>query len=261
MNNFQDDSRIVDYWRFENNLLAGKAGNDLTAGHGTSGYNDPPEYDSGVRKEGDYSLYTRTGSPDYKDMSAGREDVDLSAGFPLKSGDAVKKFSWAFWVWPKNMAGGYLGPVSKYGPTTPLKTFIIQQDWTATGWMFNWATGVTAETWTFVSGLSSQQWYHIGVAADGIAKTCTVRFWNDVTRVAATYTHTFTAELYIGSPAPAFMVVNRSNDAYCWPGKLDELVVANDLLSVAEFDLIRKGHFGITAPTLFPIPTFNPDTW
>lgn len=231
-NDFTADSRIIDVWRFENNLNAEKAGNDLT-GSGS------PAYESGAPLEGAYSLDLESTSLQY----ASRADADLSAGFPLKSGDAVKKITVAFWIKPESVTSlAFL--VAKWGSGT--RSFAVDKNSADLRVSIGYNSGASGETWTVVSGLCvAGRKYHIGVALDGVAKTCTVRVWDDTAGTATTYTHNFVQDIYIG--AAPFLVGTYGTNYY--DGLIDEVVVADDLLSVAEIDAIRTGDFGPFAYT------------
>jgi len=100
------------------------------------------------------------------------------------------------------------------------------------------------------------------VSFDGIAKTVTVRVWNGTT--ATTYTTIFGNELNV-EDAP-FTVGNRGDlDAtYDYDGLIDEVVVADANLTIAEIDSIRAGTYvyppliaGNIPLILTPTSTYN----
>ena len=227
-NNFADDARIIEFWRFENNLTAGKNGNDLTDSAGGVLYVNATTF------EGDY--YLRLWN--FLSQWAYRTDANLSAGFPLKSGDTTKKGSIAFWLYSLTDEK-YI--ITKYNSTANKRSLAILR--TGGNLVIYWGhtNGTAGEVWT-VCALSSSTSYHIGLSFDGVAKTASVRVYTGGT--ATTYTNTFTNELSVSDES--FVVGNRGqlDNTYCYNGYLDEIVVANDVLSVAEFDQIRAGTFG-----------------
>lgn len=233
MANVFSNSRIIDFWRFENNLLAGKNGNDLT-GVGS------PSYESGSPLEGAYSLDLESSSNQY----VYRNDADLSAGFPFKSGDTTKKISLAFNIKTESQSGAsvnYL--ISKYKVSGNHRSIAVLL---YNGYLYltiGYNNGVSSESWQ-ICAISNAVKYHIGFAYDGVAKTATARIYNYDTVTATTYQNNFTNEPSVF--ADPFVVGNRGDldTAYDYDGLIDELIISDDLLSVDEFDQIRQGIFG-----------------
>ena len=104
-NDFSLDPRVKALYQFENNLNDGKGGNHLT-GSGSVSYN------TADKKEGGYAADQEQAESDY----AFRADVDLDAGFPLKSGDPTKKISVCFWLKPESYIN-YAGLFTKWNWT------------------------------------------------------------------------------------------------------------------------------------------------
>lgn len=253
MNNF-DDSRIIEYWLFENNLTASKAGNDLTASAGGVGY------ESSTPLEGSYSLKLVRASNQW----ASRTDASLSAGFPTKVGDTTKKLSFAFWLRPDNInTVQSCWIISKYYAGTNGRSWALYYDRTIPTLQLNWGynNGNNAQGYA-IRSLSQGVDYHIGVAIDGINKTALIRLWDGNAETATTYEHTFDYELAI--TGAKFMVGNIHNEATNadYDGLIDELVIADDLLSALEFDQIRQGVYGITSvKTINSLPIASVKTW
>lgn len=233
-NNFADDARIIEVWRFENNLTAGKAGNDLTAAAGGVGY------ESGSPLEGSYSLDLENGSNQW----AYRNDADLSAGFPLKSGDTTKKVSWALWVKVESFSSSYRYLLNKYNTLGNLRSLGLNYFNSDLRIFWGYNSGASGLTWSGIHTLTEGQIYHIGVAVDGVNQTALVRVWDATANQAYTYTKTDWGQELSVADTP-FVVGNTGtfSTTYDWDGLIDEVVVANDLLSVAEFDSIRLGTF------------------
>jgi len=232
-NNFLDDPDCAAWWRFEAaaQTADSKGTNTLTA------ENTPDaEGGAGLFKEGNYAARMNRSENERFYIT----DANLAAGFPLKNGDATKKFSCAFWYRPTTVPGAstYHGLVSKWywGGSKVSFSILLENGQLRIAW--GYGSGTSHENW-FPCNISAGQWYHVGVALDGIAKTCTVRVWDDATQSAATYTHTFANELRITDAS--FYVGAEANGVNNCDGRMDELVIFKDLLTVQEMDDIRQG--------------------
>ena len=229
-NNFADDARIVDFWRFENNLTAGKAGNDLTASAGGVGY------ESGSPLEGSYSLSLTRASAQY----ASRADANLSAGFPLKSGDTTKKGMWFFRLKVPSLSNQYLLIAAKSSSTSRGLQIHFNYDdlqiWWGNG-------GSTYSNWAIVDNLSIDVQYSIGIIFDGVNKTCKVRIYNHATQVATTYEKTFANEMNINTVSLYIGAAGGSTNYF--GGLIDEFVAGNGDWTIDEIDQIRQGIFGV----------------
>ena len=104
-NDFSGDANCVALWRYESGALDVDSigGNDLTA----SGIF--PTANTTDYKEGAGSADFEKGSFQY----LRRNDVNLDAGFPLKSGDANKKISVCSWFQMES-TGTQMGLFTKY---------------------------------------------------------------------------------------------------------------------------------------------------
>lgn len=233
-NNFKSDPRIKSVWRFENNLNDDKGGNHLTASAGGVGY------DGSTPIEGSYTLSLTEASNQWASIT----DAALGAGFPLKSGDSVKKASWAFWMTPTSFPSEMM-VVSKYHTTAArsLQVAVLSQK-IQVYWGYN--SGNSYVLWDSTFTLTAGRKYHIGLAVDGIARTGLLRIWDDYNSTAYTYTKTnWGYDLWV-STAP-FVIGNRGNldTSYNFNGKVDEVAVANVVFTATDFDAIRQGTFNL----------------
>ena len=235
-NNFLDDPDCVAWWRFESGAQAtdSKGTNTLTAD------NTPDvEGGAGLFKEGLYSAKMDRAENERFYIT----DANLAAGFPLKNGDTTKKFSCAFWYRPTTVPGAsvYHGLVTKwyYGGSKISLALDLENGQLRVFWGYG-TSGQNYESW-YVCTISAARWYHFSVAVDGIAKTCTVRVWDEEAQSATTYTHTFTNELRITDAS--FYVGCEGNGTQHCDGRMDELVVFKDLLTEQEMDNIRQGLY------------------
>lgn len=226
-NVFTHDPNCVALWKFEAGALTTDSiGTNTLTNHGVA-------EDAVNFKQGACAADFESTESDYMY----RSDANLSAGFPLKSGDTSKKYSFAFWAkFESFTAIRYLfskGYASLYG---------IDLQVSATG-VLSLSTYGSWNIATLVTG----RWYHIGISGDAIAKTATARIWDDIAGSAATYTHTYSGES--GNSTYDFVIGSIYNKSTCFlDGLIDELVVFKDVKTVADFDLIRDGWYG--APLL-----------
>lgn len=229
-NNFADDARIIDFWRFENNLTAGKNGNDLTASAGGVAY------ESGAPLEGSYSLSLTRASAQY----ASRADADLSANFPLKDGDTDKKGMWFCRFKPTAVTSQYQLLLSKASSTSRGLQVHLGYDNLVIWWGYS---GVSYHTWSIVDDIfSAGGEYSIGIIFDGVNKTCTVRLYDHDTDTATTYEKTFVNEMQI-TTNPFYVGIAGGSTNY-FGGLVDEVVAAIGDWTVGEIDQIRQGTFG-----------------
>ena len=242
-NNFADDARIKDFWRFENNLTAGKNGNDLTASAGGVGY------ESGSPMEGSYSLSLVRASAQY----ANRADADLSAGFPLKSGDTTKKGMWCCRFRPTTVTSQFMLILAKASSTSRGLQVHTGYDNLVIWWGYS---GASYRTWSVVDDIFvAGNDYFVGVIFDGVNKTCTVRLYDYAGDVSYTYEKTFVNEMQITTNP--FEVGHAGGSTNYFNGIIDEVVVGDGDWTVADLDSIRAGTFG-ALPNTFPLPCFRP---
>jgi hypothetical protein len=219
------DPNIISVWRFESGALtADSVGtNTLTA------VNVPAE-DVVDYKQGTCSTSLLYASKQFFKVT----DANLSAGFPLKSGDTVQKISFGCWFKPMTSVSGSNGLIGKSTSTVGIQlhlsnTTTLQLRWNAT----NYTVGTIA----------LGTWFHVAVMVDGMARTSWVRLYNADTGVATTsivttqtVDLTLSADWRIGS-------WSGLDTTFTFNGKIDEAFVFNRLLSALEVDAIRNGTY------------------
>lgn len=242
-NDFSKDYSVHGLYRFESGaLLIDSSGR---GNHLTDISTVPPIAESaGDFREGaccaDFEFTT-------SQNRASRDDGDLSAGFPLKNGDTNALVSWALWFKQESSPGAgqqrYI--ISKYGIGNYKRSLAFGTSGSAPADLhISWGYGIaSALTWNPYLNLTSGQWYHIGIAADGINQTCLVRFYDLNADTAYTYyKDNWGQTMNIGDGA--FVIggldLTSSNS---WDGLIDEAVVFNRLLTVDLFDYIRLGTY------------------
>jgi hypothetical protein len=156
----------------------------------------------------------------------------------LKSGDTDKLGTFCFWY--KSVASHNGDKILFSRWNTNDMTFAVDH--------FNdrldvgWATSPTSANWdwvnimTFVEGRN----YHFGVVVDGVNKTVRIRIWDDTALTATTYTHSYVAELYLGTAD--FRIGASMTGGYAH-ANFDEFVAFNRSLSDDEIDKVRQGIF------------------
>lgn len=229
-NDFSGDSRIKALWRHEDGALGtdNKGTNTLTTNSVSS--------DTSDKKEGGAcGNYVKSNSA-YQVIT----DSNLNSGFPFKNGDATKKAFITYWI--------------KLSTVTGSTNFPHYTKWNAsklTIWLGHygnqlrcyWGKGTSYDTYS-ASGLTLQtgRWYHIAWWIDGVNKILRCRVYDDSTATNYYFDWTVTNTLTV---ADADLELGRetSTPTNLLDGRLDEVVVANDFLSLPEADQIRTGTF------------------
>ena len=230
---FEFDPRIIEYWRFENNLNAEKSGNTLTASAGGVGYS------SSAPLEGAFTLDLEFDN----DQFAYRTDTDLSTGFPFKSGDTNKKATFCCWVTPES-SGAWRCIWSKtnyfWGGGNNCTHASVDYGTLKIGWgsatsNTDYNTGITLN-----AGVS----YHVAVVINGVYPgSIYVRVYRGDNGTISEHSVGLLDALNICSrPFRVGAFADRDADN-TWDGRIDELVVANALLSPYEIDQIRAGTY------------------
>lgn len=228
------DPNIISVWNFESGALVTDfcvAGNTLTA------VNSPAE-DVVDYKEGTCCTSLEYASKRYFKIT----DANLSAGFPLKSGDAVQRISMGCWFKLTTTGGNIPAIIGKRAAIAGLGLALYHN---AGSLRISWnATSLTLVT------ISTGIWYHAAVMADSRARTCWVRLYDSSTGISTNYLTTppaaditLTSEWRIG--AWSGTDADRTFD-----GKIDEVFVFNRLLSIAEIDAIRNGSYEYAAASI-----------
>jgi hypothetical protein len=245
-NTFSGDSNCYAVWNFESGALTtdSKSTNTLT------------NYQTVAEETGDYKQGSCCASFDGGSRQLYRADTDLSAGFPLKSGDTNKKISVVFWIYllalPEASQSFYI--VDKYGVAGNTRSLGISVYNNAGTYelrvRFGITSGTSSELWTAFSGLAIYTWYHIGITYDDAAKGYTGVLW-DTTPTA--HKHVLTAgnitnNISITTADWCISGIPDRNSSFA-NMRLDECVVFNDILSGAEIDAIRGGTYAVSAAT------------
>ena len=227
-NDFSSDANCKAVWNLESGALTtdSKGGNTLT--------NQGIDEDTSNFKQGSCSgAFIRNNSDD-----AYITDASLDSGFPLKSGESNKTFSICFWF----RCTGTISDTAYFISMPSGKSFLIY----LVSSIIRLYTSSNGTSWTHYSShataLVADRWYHVGVTYNATDDSIRIRIWDDtagaIVGVDKTATHgdinINTSSLYIGYPSTVLAL----------EGNMDEIVVFNDVLSVADVDAIRAGTYG-----------------
>jgi len=234
-NDFSQDIFCKALWRMENAALTvdSKSTNTLS---NTGVVNSTVSYKEGS----DSAKLNNTAAKNRLSISS----TNQCAGFPLKSGDTVKRFSGCCWFYLSGTPSGYpllFGNAEWNGVGTCL--FVGFKNST-TQFRIAWGYGTVQqqEEWV-VATLSTGRWYHVGVVLDGVTKKMVIRIWDDTAQLATTYSHTFSNTLTVRSSNSFYVGCDPTDSPNSVPGLVDELVLFNRNLVIAEIDAIRGGTF------------------
>lgn len=237
-NDFSTDASCVALWRFESGALTTDSiGSNTLTNVGVA--EDTTNYMEGsccADFERDDTAYLYI------------EDGDLDSGYPLKEGDATKVISLAFWVKPES------DPSSSYRHVIYSNRNDIEDEGFEVGILYNSGAKIYvcssyvggSSTW-FPATLSAGNKYHVGVAFDGVNKTCLVRIWDDTAETSTSYNETYSKVLYC--PGNYDLVIGNSArkiSSQGFDGLLDELVVFKALKTASDFDLMASGEYVLT---------------
>jgi hypothetical protein len=235
-NNFTADPNCVALWRFEpDELTADSIGtNTLTNDNGVTV--NATNFKEGVGAASfDWNLK----------QSLTISDLDLASGFPLKSGESNKKISICMWFRLGTLYQQYLWAKSGSGAGTSMGIFVqqIYGEWRLILQKGS-GDGSTYDTATVSSlALVANRWYHVGVTYNDTDRSYRIRIYDADADATVELAGTF----------PHGVAVTKSDMAigtlpgipwYYAIALIDECVVFNDVLTVAEIDKIRQGTYG-----------------
>ena len=172
-----------------------------------------------------------------------RTDVNLDAGFPLKSGDANKKISVCFWI-KFDAKAAWNSIVAKWSSAANTRSILCGLNGTATRFMMGIGhTGGAASEFledTTVN-VGNGKWYHVGYTFQDSDKSWRIRIYDEDAATTTETTGTATNNINVEN---ADFEIGRYTSAGYVNGRIDEVVVFKDILSAAEIDQIRQGIFG-----------------
>jgi hypothetical protein len=252
-NDFSQDASCKALWKFESGALTvdSKSTNTLQSA------NNPAANTSDFREGA--GCVALTGDPTQQGLGPcfKIDNVDLVAGFPLKTGDTAKTMTICSWIKPLDVA-----------QSDPLLGFINTDDINMCslgvgygGSFYNLRVKFNDQIRNTFIQLFDNEWHHITLAVDGINKLMYVRVYRVATGITYAWWSTFTAELVIGSNFGVGTRADiRSGYGYkymTFKGSFDEVVVFNRFLNVSEMDQVRSGTFGSGASVVAETGTLS----
>jgi hypothetical protein len=234
-NNFATDSACKALWKFEDGALT-------TDSKGTNTWsNTGCAADTSNYREGAASVDVEAGDT----MTIA--DGSLDAGFPLKNGDTNKKISVCLWIRPDVLPAAWAeySIYEKGLSSNTTRSFVVsitRVDGGATtrvSMRIGYNSGGSFEQKiASTPALTANQWYHVGVTFEDSSKAYLIRVYDYTAATAYTASGTTTNNINVATG-----VLSLSSAAQ-YDGRVDELVVFNDILSAAEIDQIRGGTYG-----------------
>jgi hypothetical protein len=175
-------------------------------------------------------------------------DPNLSSKFPGKNGTSNKRFSLAFWMKLDSLppAGNRWPLVTKANWDLGRTTYAVTCDSTGQiGLDIGDGTSTGTQSLLHASSVRAGQWYHIGVTFDNATHTGTIRIWDALAGASLGTDAQKTNFPSMGNTSDAFMIGSADGRWYAnLPGRLDEIVMFNDVLTAAEIAKIRAGTYG-----------------
>jgi hypothetical protein len=232
-NDFSGDSNCIALFKFDNDVLDSKGGNNLTAVNS-------PSFDSSDKKEGTYCIDLEEGSSQYCKIV----DADLDAGFPGKSGTGEQSFSICCWIKPESIVDYHI-IIAKHDTTTA-RTFGVYLN--SSGVLYfriGYNAGASYTNLAFNTALGTGKWYHVAVAYSSSDNGMKIRVWDDDAGALLDDNKEGTASGDM-SPTTSKFKIGAMYDStpYYFDGKIDEVVIFNKVLSDDDIDSIRAGTYG-----------------
>ena len=230
-NDFSTDESCKALWRFESGAFTTDSiGTNTLTNDGADEATGEGQY-----KEGSCAADFEFGNTD----CMYRSDANLSAGFPFKNGDSVKKISLAFWVkWESIPADNTRYVISKYH-TVGKRSFAIVTLADLTCNFYNGYNNGDSYEVKEIFTPSTGRFYHMGISLDGIAKTLNVRLWDDIAESANSFALNLDNQTNVEDADFVLGDRGQRDGTYCFDGILDEVAVFNRCLTDDEFDAIR----------------------
>ena len=233
----ENDTNCRAWWRMETGAIT----TDSSGESNTLSDYGSVAVDGTYYKEGSYSADFTAGASQY----LYRADADLSSDFPLKSGDATKDISIAFWFRPDDMPGASATDYiwAKYDTGNDKRSVAVVLNNSSGVYKFaafcGHTSGTASEIIWFGTVCVVDVWYHITFTHEGSSGNYRLRIWDDnasdqlgsdVTGTLANALTVSDAEVDIGT---------RADHTNFTDGYIDDVLVFDDVLTVGEIDQIR----------------------
>ncbi|OHB64441.1 MAG: hypothetical protein A2Y76_05585 [Planctomycetes bacterium RBG_13_60_9] len=233
-NNFAVDPNCVALWRFEaGELIADSIGTNMLTNMGASAATTSYQEGSGCAEfrstEGDRMIVL---------------DADLDPGFPLKSSDANKRVSITCWFNSDSLSGAANEGRSLYAKYDVGK-IAFNVGVTSDGFVrliIGTDNGTSYKFFTDGHAVAPGGWYHLGCTFDNSNGSYRIRIYD---KSADSTAETVGSTTYkVSATDSPVRIGSYRGTSTAWNGLIDEIVVFNDILTVAEIDKIRQGTYG-----------------
>jgi hypothetical protein len=232
VNNFAADSRCISVFNFESGALENDSKGGIVLTNVNGAIADAVDF-----KQGLSSVDLERSSAQYFSVA----DAALPAGFPGKNGGASPvNFGIAFWFKPE---------------ATNLEEFIYYKS-------VNMRLGFGSSTMYFHTYLSSGVplisvngllgiWCHFAFSFDGSTGYYYGRLYNANTKRDSTFDG-LVRSTYVWTPNSSALLIGSNGTSSHYDGKLDELVIFNDTITLTEMQEIQEGCFPSAPPEAIP---------
>jgi len=233
-NDFSKDTNCKLLWRFESEALTVDSIGDNTL------TNVGVDEDTDDYREGGCSARFVRANADRMYIL----DEDLDSGVPLKGGESNRTFSIPLWYKPLDTA---VAVDLIFKGISPYRCFRIKVDMDGKVIFYLSPDGLNYNSLQHDSVLSEDEWYHITVTYDNANGDTWIRIRDAACQTVGADKNGTLASPYI---SPGYVMLGFPTDVYGTEGKLDELVLFDDVLSVAESDRICAGTYSAATYTL-----------
>ena len=226
-NDFSSDGNCKALWNFESGALTtdSKGSNTLT--------NSGVDEDTTNYKQGSCSGLWVAANNDSMTIA----DTDLDSGFPLKSGETNKSFTFAFWI-KFTDASDYQYLIHKHGGygDKGLVIYIYSSKMR----LSISSDGINSNVYEHATALEDDIWYHVGITYNAGDDGYCIRIWDDTAGAIVGTDKTGTStDININSDNFTLSKTSLETNA-----NIDEFVVFDEELSTADIDKIRGGTYG-----------------
>ena len=259
-NDFSGDPNVVAFYKMEvadfdnpaNNKLYDHSGNANVLS--ITGANADPTADTVNYKEGAASCYF---NPAATTCWGYRTDGNLSSDFPLKVGYANPvAASVAFWFRAAalpTLGEQYIGLVAKYHSSNERSFMVLLFYNSGTPILGFWkghTSGTASESTNHTTTISADQWYHVALTYNDTTGAVVFRVWDETAGTVLEVTDTHNEAISLeDTPFTLGVWGELSMQDLNFDGRLDEVVVFDDVLTADEIDEIRAGTYGAPAAT------------
>lgn len=171
-------------------------------------------------------------------------DAGLHATFPFKNGTTNKTISVCFWIKVESVQAGDNYILAKYAAASGGRSFAIHIDGSLKiSLVIGYNSGNSRDFLTHATGLTAGKWYHVGATYQDSDKSYRIRIWDYEAHAILGTDKTGTAPNNIYLNAQPLYIAASSVPGNYYDGRLDELVITNDVLSSSEIDQIRANVY------------------